>query len=391
MRVIKLLFILNLTVLLFFGCVERYYASEDDVITGTLVVSAHLTDKPGEQVISISRSEKLRFPSYVPETGCWVVVEDQVGNSMEFKETVPGDYSVDIPALFLVPGSLYRLLLMTSDGNRYESEYSRLRSSTSINSVYYELESIPTYDPLVTVHGIRFYMDFDVDPDSSEYMRWELLETYEFHNPPYEDYIYGFDRQLKLAPDSLVHKQCWITAYVNAIFTLDAGKLTTPQFNYMPLHHISNETQRLSHGYSLLVRQFSMDEPAFRYWDELKKNTQENSGLYSRQPSITPSNICNCDDPEEKILGFFSISGVSEKRLFVKEVEGLEKYSSLYCVPALELPRFRFLAASDLPIFLSRVLAPEYLARFGETTHECIDCRVKKGSVGDPPDFWPTE
>ncbi len=222
-------------------------------------------------------------------------------------------------------------------------------------------------------------------------MRWELLETYEFHNPPYEDYIYGFDRQLKPVPDSLTDKQCWFTGHVNAIFTLDAGKLTTPLFNYMPLHHISNETQRLSHGYSLLVSQFSMDEPAFRYWDELKKNTQENSGLYSRQPSITPSNICNCDDPEEIILGFFSISGLSEKRLFVKEVEGLEKYSSLYCVPALELPRFRFLIASDLPVFASRVLAPEYLARFGVTTHGCVDCRVKNGFVGEPPDFWPTE
>ena len=391
MRVINNPFTLILAVLLLTGCVERYYPSEDDVMIGTLVVNAHLTDKPGDQVISISRSDKLLYPEYVPESGCSVVVEDQEGNTIEFMETVPGDYSADIPTKFLEPGTLYRLLLMTPDGNRYESEFSGLRSSTPISSIYYELESIPTSDPLLTVDGIRFYMDFEVDPVSSEYMRWELMETYEFHNPNYEDFIYSFDRQLNPVPDSLSDKQCWITGYVNAIFTLDAGNLTSPQFNYMPLHHISNETQRLSHGYSLLVRQLSMDEPAYRYWDELKKNSQENSGLYSSQPSITPSNICNCDDPEEKILGFFSISGMTEKRIFVKDVEGLEKYNVLYCYPRPELPRFRYLLTQDLPVYASRVAFPDSLARFGTTTQECVDCRVRKGSVGEPPDFWPTE
>jgi len=391
MRVFKNPFTLILTVLLFTGCVKRYYPSEDDIITGTLVVSAHLTDKPGEQVISISRSDKLLYPVYVPETGCSVEVEDQEGNITEFMETVPGDYSADIPAEFLKVGTLYRLLLMTPNGNRYESEYTRLQPSTHINSIYYELESIPTSDPLVTVDGIRFYMDFEVDPVAAQYMRWELLETYEFHNPPYEDFIYSFDRRLKPVPDSLSDKQCWITGYVNAIYTMNVGNLTSPDFNYMPLHHISNETQRLSYGYSLLVRQLSMDEPAFRYWDELKKNSQENSGLYSRQPSITPSNICNCDDPEEKILGFFSVSGMTEKRFFVKDVEGFEKYNIMHCYPTPEPPRFRYLMTQDLPVYLSRVEFPEELARFGSTMQECVDCRVRKGSVGEPPDFWPTE
>ncbi len=389
MRVIKLLFILF--VLLFTGCVERYYPTEDDVIIGTLVVSAHLSDKPGEQVISISRSDKLLFPKYIPETGCSVVVEDQDGNILEFAETLPGDYSAEITVEFLEQGKLYRLLLLTPDGNRYESEYSRLRQSTRIDSIYYELESIPTSDPLVSVDGIRFYMDFLVDPDSAEYMRWELLETYEFHNPPYEDFIYSFDRRLKPVPDSLADKQCWITGYVNAIFTLDARNLNSPEFEYMPLHHVSNETQRLSYGYSLLVRQLTLDEPAFRYWDELKKNSQENSGIYSRQPSIILSNICNCDDPEEKILGFFSISGLTERRIFVKDVEGLEKYSVMFCYPMPEQPRYRYLRTADLPVYVSRVEFPDSLARTGTTTHECVDCRERTGSIGDPPDFWPTE
>jgi len=374
------------------SCVERYYPEEDDVLTGRLVINAHLTSLPGSQTISISRSDRLLYPEYIPEANCRVEVENQDGLVIEFSEQEPGDYTADIPAEFLRLGNFYRLLLVTSDGNTYESEYTQMHPSPGIDAVYYELESQLTPDPEESLDGIRFYMDFEVDADSSEFMRWELLETYEFHNPDYEGFIYSFDRVLKPLPDSLSDRQCWISAHVNSIYTLDAGNLTSPEFKYMPLHFVTNETQRLSHGYSILVRQFSMDEPAFRYWDELKKNSQDMSGMYDRQPSLTPSNICNCEDPDEKILGFFSISGVTEKRIFVKDVDGLEKYDALFCFPKPEMPRFRYLMRADLPVYVSTATIPETGGtQRGETQLRCLDCRVRTGSSGDPPEFWPTQ
>ncbi len=48
------------------ACVERYYPEEDELRTGTLVINAHLTDQPGEQVIEISRSVGLTYPSFTP-------------------------------------------------------------------------------------------------------------------------------------------------------------------------------------------------------------------------------------------------------------------------------------------------------------------------------------
>ena len=392
MRVIRALVHMIVFLPLLFGCVERYYPEEDGLFTGTLVVNAHLTSQPGKQTINISRSDKLIYPVYIPESNCFVEVENQEGTVVTFLETIPGDYTGEIVADFLDEGTLYKLQIVTSDGNRYESEYSELRSSTKIDSLYYESEFRPTTDPSDFIDGIRFYIDFEVDPDSSEFMRWELIETYEFHNPNYEGFIYSYDRIFKPFPDSLSDRQCWITGYVNAIFTLDAGNFISNEFTHMPLHFVSNETQRLSYGYSLLVKQYSMDEAAFRYWDELKKNSQEMSGMFNRQPSLTPSNICNCQDPEEKILGFFSISGLTEKRIFVKDVEGFEKYDILFCLPTPEMPRLRYTMPQDLPIYISRASVPEPIGdRAGETVLDCLDCRVRKGSSGDPPDYWPRE
>ncbi len=105
-----------------------------------------------------------------------------------------------------------------------------------------------------------FIIDFQMDADSSEFMRWEMVETYEFHNPDYEGFIYSYDRVLRPLPDSLDDRQCWITGHVNAIYTLDAANMSSDHYTYMPLHFVSNETQRLSYGYSLLVRQHAMDD-----------------------------------------------------------------------------------------------------------------------------------
>ena len=391
MRVIRRSIYL-IALLLMTACVERYYPGGEDVYTGTLVINAQISNIPGIQSIQISRSDGLLYPEFIPESNCIVEVESEDGDLLSFAEETPGYYSGDVRASFLRFGKHYMLRVVTSDGNVYVSDYSKLNPSTDIDKVYFELESYPTKEPGINVEGVQFYIDFQIDQDSSEFLRWEMVETYEFHNPDYEGYIYSYDRVMRPIPDSLSDRQCWITGNVNDIFTLDVGNMRGSEYSYMPLHFVSNETQRLSHGYSLLIRQHSMDEAAFRYWDELKKNSHGGGGLYDRLPSITPSNIRNQNDAEEYVLGFFTVSGVTEKRIFVKDVEGLNKYDVLFCFPLPELPRLRYLMNRDLPIYASR--AEEHDTgdeRFGETLQKCLDCRVRKGSTADAPDFWQIE
>ena len=391
MRVIRQAIYL-MAILLLSACVERYHPGGDDVYTGTLVINAQINSIPGMQTIQISRSDGLLYPEFTPESNCVVEVESEEGELVSFTEATPGYYSGDVPASFMRYGKSYMIRVVTSEGKVYISDYAELHPPTAIDRVYFELEIHPTPDPKVNVEGIQFVIDFELDQDSSEFMRWELVETYEFHNPDYEGYIYSYDRVLRPIPDSLSDRQCWITGNVNDIYTLDVANMSGSEYSYMPLHFVSNETQRLSHGYSLLIRQHSLDEAAFRYWDELKKNSYTGGGLYDRLPSLTPSNISNEDDEEDYVLGFFTVSGVSEKRIFVKDVEGFNKYDVMFCFPMPELPRLRYLMYQDLPIYASRAQEPDTgTERFGETTHKCLDCRIRKGSSGEPPDFWPID
>jgi hypothetical protein len=371
------------------SCVERYYPGDTDPYTGLLAVNAHLTDKPGRQKVSLSRSDRLMYPEFKPEPGAAVQVENELGEMVRFNESGQGEYVADIRPEFLQKGLNYRLLLVTADGNRYESDFTTLHSATAIDSVYCRRETFPDAEGTVA-DGIRFYMDFEIDLERTRYLRWELIETYEYHNPDYDGFIFDVDRVLRPLPDSMSDRQCWITLHVPEIYTLETKNLSADHYSMKPLHFVSNQTQRLKYGYSLLVRQLSMDEVAFRYWEDLKMNTQESGALFDRQPSITRGNICNCDDPDEKVLGYFSISGVHEKKIFVKDVEGLEIPDRIFCFPDFEYPRYWYLGNDDLPVFMSEAVWPETgVTYFGYTPQGCLDCRLHRGSSGDPPDFWP--
>lgn len=387
MRVCKALSILFILGIPCQACVERFYPEEDAVRSGTLVVDADLSDQAVPQHIYVSRSDQLYFSEYKPEINCLISIEDQEGGEVLFQETEPGTYVGHPDASFFSVGRQYKLNLITADGSVYESDYARLPASTPFDSLYYELEFTPDADVEKGADALGFFIDTQVDPDLSRYKRWELIETYEFHNPSYQTFIFDLDRVVKPTPDSLVYTICWITQHVNEIFTLDEGQLAKGPLLRKPLIQVTNQSQRLKHGYSLLVRQISLDEPAFRYWEAMKGNSQEMTGMFDRQPSLTPSNICNLADPQEIVLGFFSVSGVSEKRLFINEVEGLYIPDLPFCIPAFEPPRLRYMLSVDLPIFMA-----ERETEFGTTKNEiskrCVDCRLYPHSSATPPEFW---
>ncbi|MEZ5072036.1 MAG: DUF4249 family protein [Bacteroidales bacterium] len=176
------------------GCVETYSPSEGEGLAGSLVVSAHLTDRPGVQTITLSRSDRLLYPTFLAEEGALVSVEDEEGHLLSFDEEDPGAYEADIPEGFMRTGSSYRLRLVTRDGESYLSDYSTLYPAVPIDSLYWELESMATGEPDVYLEGIRFFMDFTPRPDPGRAHAVKSQETYEYHNPNYTGYIYDIDR-----------------------------------------------------------------------------------------------------------------------------------------------------------------------------------------------------
>lgn len=370
------------------GCVERYHPDEFYLRDKILVINAHITDEVGIQTIEISRSSHIEVPGFQAEENCLVSLLREDGESREFDPgELPGYYTAELDPDFLRPGMLFHLQVMTDDGNEYHSDFDKIRPVPAIDSIYYKVETVAYAGEDEPVPGIRFYVDFTHENEDSEYIRWELTETYEFHNPIMEAYVYPNRwtvRSLEGVDNSRI---CYLTFALPAVHSLSTKQLSfgsySNAFDFVPNDQLE---QKLKHKYSLLVRQYSVGVEGYKYWHELGGNRQEQGQIFSKQPALQQSNICNIEDENEKVLGFFTMSGVQEARAFAVDIPGLD----------LSLNRYYCLPVDSGPGSGSPTTFPSYFARAsydGESVYaavnkHCVDCREYKGSTEVKPDFW---
>ena len=371
-----------------FGCVERYYPGEEKLKTGILVINAHITDKPGIQLIDISRSSGLQFRDYSPESGAYAILVREDGETREFFEGKPGKYTHELDADFLQIGKSYRVEVITAEGDEYQSDFDKIRPVPGIDSIYYEVESI--YQPAGdTIHGIRFYIDFSYDDEAYEFIRWELTETYELHNPEMEAFVFYNSWRYSPLPDSSNYKVCYITRLISDIYSMSTEDLNVGTYFRKPFGFVPNDKiqQKLLYKYSVQVRQLSLGPEAFHYWNELRKTSQGLGSVFDQQPALLESNICNIHDDTEKVLGFFSMSGQSEGRGVAEQIPGLDLNPYIYyCLPVEKGPGSNR-PAGTIPAYFARATYDGQTV-FAEVNKHCVDCRAYRGSSELKPDFW---
>jgi len=371
----RALVILAFTVLssLFRACTEPYYPHEDGLKTGTLVINAHLTNQPGEQVVEISRSAALIHPILDRVSGCLAELIREDGELRIFPESEPGYYWADLDTCFLQTGYSYMLHVTTAEGQEYESDFDKIRPVPHIDSLYYLVETNFVGSDGDHISGIRFYCDFTYDDEDYEYLRWDLTETYEFHNPD----LIVYDRSQE------IHQICYITNELPTIYSMSLASLEFGTYIKKPFAFVPNDQvdQKLYHKYSLLVKQYSLGPEAFYYWNELQKNSQEQGSLFDRQPALLESNIHNVNDDSELVLGFFSMAGVQDKRGFAIQPEGLIlKPNPWYCIPMSEPP------GGGNGIYVEAIMYDSLYK--GPVPIHCVDCREYRNSTHIKPDFW---
>ncbi len=322
----RIAIILVSTLTLLTSCVERYRPDDLYLKEGLLVINAHLTDKPGIQTIEVSRSSHPEAPSFNPELNCFILLVREDGESHEFSASEnPGYYTAELDSSFLRTGMLFQVQVVTQDGNEYHSDFDKIRPVPAIDSLYYKVEEKIYTGEEDPTPGIRFYVDFTYDNEAYEYIRWELTETYEFHNPRMEAFVYLNRYTLQPLEGEDNPTVCYITHALPAIHsistkTLDFGSFSQA-FEFVPNDQME---QKLLFKYSLLVKQYSLGPEGFHYWNEIGMNLQGQGAMFDRQPPLTKSNICNIADESEKVLGFFTMSGVQETRATAAEIPGLD-------------------------------------------------------------------
>jgi hypothetical protein len=388
MRPNKELALFVILTLLLASCVKRYEPEIESKDAVKFVVSGEVNKGDDIQHVNISTTSPVSQPKNFPITGCVVKIIDDKGNSYTATDMLDGNYDVQIPQNKLVTGTSYKVDILVPGGINIVSDFDQMHDCPEVDTLYYELESIPASNPVFETKGIQFYTNLNAQNIESRYFRWEAIESYEYHAVYPIEWFYDGTLHHILPPDHS-RQICWKTGPVKNIFTLTTKNFAQNRYDLYPLHFVDNvSSSRLVYGYSLLLRQYALSEAAFNYWEKLRINSVEQGGLYEKQPLVIKGNMHNITNPEQEILGFFSASSVSSKRIFIKDVENLPSEYDPGCSTAGEEPRRTGLKGIPKSMYPAYLYATQYSYLLILLDNYCYDCLTLGGDTIKPA-FWP--
>ncbi|GET34375.1 hypothetical protein PbJCM13498_32380 [Prolixibacter bellariivorans] len=352
-----------------------------------LVISGTLTDEPGTQTITVSKTSSYTDSAYIPENGCSVTVLDDKGNIVAYSEEGEGKYTAEFTSDELQHGTAYKLRVIDNDGDVYESDYQTLNPAPAIDSL------TASYQPLVTAEnpeglkGYQFYVNTSDHSGKTQYYRWSMEETWEYHSP-YTVFAM-WDGALHLNyffPDN--RTICWMTKEVPGIYTGTTRDMAEDVLRNIKLNYVSTQTDRLMWRYSLLVREYALSAEAYEFWNGLEKQTQQTGGLYESQPYMITGNITCVSQPNKQVLGFFSASGVSKKRIFVGPAPDPVKQivcssDTIKSVTEDLMPY----PPSSYPVYMYKFILPSGAFMKVASDQQCFDC-LKRGGTNVRPSYW---
>jgi hypothetical protein len=367
----------------FTSCTE-IFVPDVEKFDELLVVDGLITDAPGPYTIKLSTSSRPKQSSaFTPNTGCKVVIEDNLGNKTTLSEHSPGVYQTDSSAMRGVIGRSYKLTISTPSGEEYASTPETIIKGLEIKSVYGELVRKNNPDRF---DGYQFYVDAETPQEKDNYLLWRAVCTYKFQL----DYqIYGvYNNGLRLIKDTDTLRNCYKTVTIPNLYLYNTNEQASAEIKRLPLNYEGNLTKALTIRYSLNVSQLRINKEAYTYWAEIKKMQDAGGELYTQQPYQVRNNMINLSEPEKPVLGYFMAAGVSEKRIFLNRPPII--FHSDTCLP-YEIKKncdvqcvYNYIQQRPKlwPVFLGRLgaNAPLYVAP------ECVDCR-KNGFLARPS-FW---
>lgn len=364
------------------GCVDEYWP-EIDKYEDLLVVDGMISNKPGPYTVKLSISSSVDNPMYIPYSGATVIISDQLGNNEFLSEIEYGIYTTSPSGIQGVVGRKYRIEIKTTDNKSYNSPFVKLKSPVGVDSVYAHTEFKPSEDLIHNLAGYQFFLDTEPAETNKNYFLWDLIATYKYKADFKIRYIFEGTLEPFPKPDSL--QICYKTYKVQEVFTSETGSLSDPVITRFPLHYVTTETRELSIRYSLLVNQYSLDSADYQFWNSVRKQNEEQGGLYTNQPYQIRGNVMNVDDPDEPVLGNFTVASVAEKRIFVDRPWLLPMYYNVCEMTEGDIENF-----STIYLFQPYswpVYATTYFGTPALPVQECMDCR-KKGGIIEKPEFW---
>ena len=298
----------------FLACKKPYDPPYVAGPTGYLVVEGIISNGADSAVIKLSRTVSLdKKTALAPELNATVSVQSDQGVSYPFIETANGNYTNT--ELNLDDTHKYRLSIKTAKNEQILSDYVPVVNAPPIDSVYYDIKG--------TVQGPGLNIKVNTHDPSGKvrYFRWDYQETWEIQS--------SFDSKYKSNGDTVLKRDlinddiftCWQGSTSSSIVIGSSARLSQPIISNAPIISIASFEEKLGVEYSILVNQYALTADGYKFYENLKKNTQDLGTLFAAEPSEITGNIHSVTNPAKPVVGYFCVGKASSQRIFIRKGE----------------------------------------------------------------------
>lgn len=382
------------------ACTEPYEIETVDY-EKVLVVESTITNELKPQIVKLSRTSTLENSEILTENNATVTVSGNNGEIYSFSQDSESGFYISDQTFSAQPNVVYTLDIKTQDGKSYTSATVTLPPTVEMDEVYAER----IVDVNDDKDGVQVLVNTEDPMGNAQYFRYEFEETYKITAPypsRYISEIINYNSSNGTYEIVLTQREpeeiCYSTEYSTGI-----NQTTTTEFNEnrvfrFPVKYLSKFDSKMQTRYSILVKQFVQSVEAYTFYKIVKELGGIESLLSQSQPGYVAGNMFSEADPDEKVLGFFEASSITEKRIFFNyEDFGLEKPPFFVdCEPLLldyndnstldDDPDERAALYSSLTYFDYEVLSVGQNTKYRIVQPECSVCTYFSSNIR--PDFW---
>ena len=290
-----------------------------------IFIDAFAVTDTGQSYVQIDKSniDQFRYFTEGVENAVVTLINEDKTENILFIEEPDGAY-VSPPDFSVSEGETWRLMVELTDGRRYISTPETVRKSVAISNISasYSDEVVfdDSFNAFVPGHAITADL---VDPsDERNYYLWKY-RTFE-QTTICKTCIAGRLRNGECEPfnqpfganyfNYLCDVPCWTIDYGDEILIYDdefsnGSVLEDQLITYLPFYKKRNIL--------IEVIQYSLSQSAYEYYQIIDDLINENTGLNAPPPAALIGNLVNEEDPRDMVLGQFTATGVSSKRLFI--------------------------------------------------------------------------
>ncbi|MEM7369667.1 MAG: DUF4249 domain-containing protein [Bacteroidota bacterium] len=382
-----------LSICVLFGhwsCIEPF----DPEIEGegeTLVVEGQILEGKAGAEVRLSRSFAFSETAPMMVEDARVRITDDVGNEHELiSGGEAGVYLSDTSQLEGVVGRSYQLSIVTPEGEQYESEWALMKKGIAVDELHADFEE--PNNGIDSARGMQVYLSAFDPENETKFYRWEYEETWIFAVPlPAVGVWNSQTRMPDLYPPDEIPRICWQTVHSSQIFLGSTIGLSEDRMTNVPIRFISDQDNHLRIKYSILVKQYSISEETYVFYQQLKHTTETLGTLFDPIPGEVRGNIRNVNNSGESVLGWFSADGFGQDRIFISRSD----------LPNIPIPSGYAACAADTLanslemggyIIGGGVYVEDLLDPFGNligyigSRPYCTDCRFF--GTTERPEFW---